>query len=92
MSVPPAPDGTSSAHVRDLLDARLQALLDELEDVAERHGRELSLLGLVGTVELNFEQHGYRNARLALFLKPSLRVRRRRAEAVAALARRAQDT
>jgi hypothetical protein len=63
------------AHGLDLLDPRLRALLEELEDVADRHGRELSRLGFVGSVEITFSPHRYRSTRLSLFLKPYARQR-----------------
>jgi hypothetical protein len=69
------PDSGSVAHGLDLLDPRLRALLEELEDVADRHGRELSRLGFVGSVEITFSPHGYASTRLSLFLKPYARQR-----------------
>lgn len=63
---------------RELLDPELRVFVDELEELGDRHGRRLSLRGLVGSVELSFSPHGLANLRLALFLKPSLRLRKRR--------------
>ena len=58
------------AEARELLAPRLRALVAELEDVVERHGRRLSLLGFVGSVEMNFSPHGFANSRLTVFFRP----------------------
>ena len=66
-------DAGGSRHGRELLDPRVRTLVDEFEQVADRHGRMLSVLGFVGSIELNFSLHGYANSRLTLFLKPKRR-------------------
>ena len=61
---------SSGAEGRELFDTRVRAMLDALQDIAERHGVSLAQVGFVGSVRLNFSPHGFADVRITVFLKP----------------------